>query len=136
MVKITIWYYYTYYKSNVAGGTQVFPSYQLVADIIEKEQLYKENNIYVFHGTDGDDWEESGTQAIEAIRRFLKYINRMGITVAQNSWGAAERKTIVEKYFDKSGILTEKPELIRIDSFQASQANEERIIESIKKLIS
>ena len=128
--------FYTYYKSNVAGGTQVFPSYQLVADIIEKEQLYKENNIYVFHGTDGDDWEESGTQAIEAIRRFLKYINRMGITVAQNSWGAAERKTIVEKYFDKSGILTEKPELIRIDSFQASQANEERIIESIKKLIS
>jgi len=128
--------FYTYYKSNVAGGTQVFPSYQMVADIIEKEQLYKENNIYIFHGTDGDDWEENGNQAIEAVRRFLKYVSRMGITVAQNSWGAAERKTIVEKYFDKSGLLTEKPELIRIDSFQASQANEARIIESIKKLIS
>jgi len=128
--------FYTYYKSNVAGGTQVFPSYQMVADIIEKEQLYKENNIYIFHGTDGDDWEETGQKAIEAINRFIKYISRMGITVAQNSWGAAERKTIVEKYFDKSGLLTEKPDLIRIDSFPASQANEVRIIESIKKLIS
>jgi len=128
--------FYTYYKSNVAGGTQVFPAYQMVADIIEKEQLYLENNIYIFHGTDGDDWEETGAQAIEAVRRFMKYINRMGITVAQNSWGAAERKTTVEKYFDKSGLLTEKHDLIRIDSFQASQANEGRIIESIKKLIS
>jgi len=128
--------FYTYYKSNVAGGTQVYPSYQLVADIIEKEQLYKENNIYIFHGTDGDDWEETGKQAIEAVERMLKYINRMGITVAQNSWGAAERKTTVEKYFDKSGLLTEKSDLVRMDSFLASQANEARLIESVKKLIS
>jgi len=127
--------FYTYYKSIVAGGTQVFPSYHLAADIIEKEQLYNDNNIYIFHGTDGDDWEESGKQAIEGIKRLLKYANRMGITVAQNSWGAADRKTTVEKYIDQSGLLNEQPSLLKIDSFLASKANEARLIESIKKLI-
>lgn len=127
--------FYTYYRSNVAGGTQVYPSYHLVADIIEKEQLYRENNIFIFHGTDGDDWEESGKQAIEGVHRLLKYVNRMGITVAQNSWGAADRKTTIEKYFDTSGLLADKPHLLRMDSFPAAGVTEVRLIESIKKLI-
>jgi uncharacterized sporulation protein YeaH/YhbH (DUF444 family) len=128
--------FYTYYKSNVAGGTNVYPAYELVAQIIEKEQLYRENNIYVFHGTDGDDWEENGQKSIAAVRKMLTYINRMGITVAKNSWGSDDRKTIVEKYFEESGLLKEKSNLIRLDAFKASGVSEERIIEGIKKLCS
>lgn len=128
--------FYTYYKSNVAGGTNVYPAYEMVADIIEKEQLYRDNSIYIFHGTDGDDWDEDGEKAIAAVRRFLPYISRMGITVAKNSWGSDDRETTVEKYFEKSGLLKEKHDLIRIDGFSASRSNEERIIESIKKLTS
>ena len=66
--------FYTYYKSAVAGGTSVFAAYEMVADIIEKEQLARENNIYIFHGTDGDDWEENGEKAIAAIVRMLTQI--------------------------------------------------------------
>ncbi|HNQ68767.1 MAG TPA: DUF444 family protein [Bacteroidales bacterium] len=128
--------FYTYYKSNVAGGTNVFPAYELVADIIEKEHLHHDNNIYIFHGTDGDDWDEDGEKAITAVRRFLPYISRMGITVAKNSWGSEDRETTVEKYFNNSGLLKEKHELIRMDGFAASQGTEERIIEGIKKLTS
>jgi uncharacterized protein len=127
--------FYTYYKSNVAGGTNVYPAYQMVADIIEKEQLHIDNNIYVFHGTDGDDWEETGKQAIEAVKRFIDKINRMGITVARNSWGSAERQTTIEKYLDTSGLLKENKELIRLDSFAAKEGNEARIIEGIRKLM-
>ncbi len=126
--------FYTYYKSSVAGGTNVYPAYELVADIIEKEQLYRENNIYVFHGTDGDDWEEKGVKTIDAIKRILVHINRLGITVAKNSWGSDDRKTTVEKYIDQSGLLKEKNHLIKIDSFSASNVSEERIIEGIKNL--
>lgn len=127
--------FYTYYKSNVAGGTNVYPAYQMVAEIIEKEQLHIDNNIYVFHGTDGDDWEESGKQSIEAVKSFLNKISRMGITVAMNSWGSADRKTTIEKYFDSSGLLKENKELIRLDSFAAKDGTEDRIIEGIKKLM-
>jgi len=128
--------FYTYYKSAVAGGTSVYAAYEFVADIVEKEQLGRENNIYIFHGTDGDDWEESGERSITAVRKMLPDLSRMGITVARNAWTSADSPTTVEKYFNDSGLLKEKAELIKMDTFSAEEATEGRIIEGIKKLIS
>ncbi|MGD0709981.1 MAG: DUF444 family protein [Bacteroidales bacterium] len=127
--------FYTYYKSAVAGGTSVYAAYEFVADIIEKEQLAKDNNIYIFHGTDGDDWEENGERALAAIRKMLKDISRMGITVAKNSWTSLEKPTTVENYITESNLLKEKPDLIQMDAFPAEEATEDRIIEGIKILI-
>jgi len=128
--------FYSYYKSAVAGGTSVYAAYEFVADIIEKEQLAKENNIFIFHGTDGDDWEENGERALAAVKKMLPDLSRMGITVAKNSWTSLDKPTTVENYFDESGLLKEKSDLIRMDSFTAEDAAESRIIEGIKKLIS
>jgi uncharacterized sporulation protein YeaH/YhbH (DUF444 family) len=128
--------FYTYYKSAVAGGTSVYPSYRLVNEIVEKEQLARDYNIYVFHGTDGDDWEEHGEKAIEEVNRLLVFTNRMGITIAKNSWTSAESKTVVEKYFEKSGLLEKRKDLIRLDSFPAEGATEDRLVEGIRKMVS
>jgi hypothetical protein len=43
--------------------------------------------------------------------------------------------TEVARYLDSSGLLDEKPELIRLDIMQ-EDADEPRLIEGIKKLIS
>lgn len=126
--------FYTYHNSAVAGGTNVFPAYELVNKIIEDERLMVDYNIYVFHGTDGDDWDSDGSKAIDAIKKMMAYTNRIGITIARNSWSSAI--TTVEQYFDSSKLLSEKPGLIRLDSFDSQSANENRIIEGIKKLVS
>ncbi len=125
--------FYTYYRSQVAGGTQVAPAIELINSIIETENLYKNYNIYVFYGTDGDDWESNGEKMIEATNKLLTYVNRFGITIAKNSWTTATQTTI-EKYLVKSGLLSEKPNLIKLDSFPSTDVNENRIIEGIKKL--
>ncbi len=125
--------FHTYHNSQVAGGTNVFPAYELVNKIIREEQLARDNNIYVFHGTDGDDWDEDGEKAIAAVKQMLLSANRFGITIARNSWSGANLTT-VEKYLAKSNLLKEKKMLIRMDSLQASDAGEERIIEGIRKL--
>lgn len=127
--------FYTYYKSKVAGGTRVAPAFELVNNIVDEEQLAKDYNIYVFHGTDGDDWDNEGTELIEAIRKMLMYAGRIGITVAKNAWGVKKDSTTVEKNINKSGLLIERPDLIRMDSFVADEATESRIVEGIKKLI-
>lgn len=126
--------FHTYYNSQVAGGTNVYPSYDLVNKIVQEEQLAKDYNIYVFHGTDGDDWDSNGEKAIAAIRKMLLFSNRFGITVAQNAW-AGTNKTTVEKYIEKSNLLKEKSDLIRLDSMVAENTNENRIIESIRRLM-
>lgn len=127
--------FYKYHRLQVAGGTNVAPAFKLVNEIIEKEQLHISYNIYVFYGTDGDDWDDKGTELIEEIKKLLLKSNRLGITVAKNSWTADGKTTTVEKNIQNSGLLKDKPELIKIDSFAAANASESRIIESIRKLV-
>lgn len=126
--------FYTYYNSKVAGGTQVSSAYKLVNEIVEKENLAQDNNIYVFHGTDGDDWDSKGENTIKEIYKMLEYVNRIGITVTKHPYNYSSLSE-VERYIEKSGLLSQKPDYIRLDSMH-EDADEPRLIEGIKKLIS
>ncbi|MGB3211217.1 MAG: DUF444 family protein [Desulforhopalus sp.] len=124
----------TYYNSTVAGGTQVASAYTLVNKIVEEESLEKDNNIYVFHGTDGDDWDTKGDKALPELEKMLNYASRVGITIAENGYGISGQ-TEVEKYIRKSGLLEERRDLLRMDVI-AQDTNETRLIKGIKDLIS
>ncbi len=78
--------FYTYYNSQVAGGTKVASAFKLVNEIVLKENLAQDYNIYVFHGTDGDDWDVDGKEAIPAINQMLTYTSRVGITIAEHGY--------------------------------------------------
>lgn len=123
-----------YYNSTVAGGTQVSSAYTLVNKIVEEESLARDNNIYVFHGTDGDDWDTKGDKAIPELKKILAYASRVGITIAENGYGISGQ-TEVEKYLKKSGLLTEKKDLLRLDVI-TKESTEARLISGIRELIS
>ncbi|MBT1073834.1 DUF444 family protein [Geobacter grbiciae] len=127
--------FYTYYNLRVAGGTRVAAAYKMVNDIVEQESLAKDYNIYVFHGTDGDDWDTNGEETIPELRRMLTYTNRVGITIAEHNAYGSRGATEVERYLKGSGLLDEKPEFLRMD-VMGEDADETRIIDGIKKLIS
>jgi uncharacterized sporulation protein YeaH/YhbH (DUF444 family) len=126
--------FYTYYNSKVAGGTQVSSAYRLVNEIVEKESLVRDYNIYVFHGTDGDDWDTEGKESIPQLRQMLTYASRVGITIAEHAHGQTGNSE-VEKYLKRSALLREKKDLLRMDVMQ-EDADEPRLIEGIKHLIS
>jgi uncharacterized sporulation protein YeaH/YhbH (DUF444 family) len=126
--------FYNYYNSRVAGGTQVSAAYKLVNDIVEKENLAQEYNIYVFQGTDGDDWDTTGEKTIPELKKILTYASRVGISVVSHTY-AANDKTEVQTYLENSNLLTEQSDLLRLDNF-SEEADEGRLIEGIRKLIS
>jgi uncharacterized sporulation protein YeaH/YhbH (DUF444 family) len=126
--------FYTYYNSKVAGGTQVSSAYRLINEIVDHENLVRDYNIYVFHGTDGDDWDTDGKESVPQLKQMLTYANRVGITIAEHA-SAKPNNTEVEKYVKKSKLLEEKKNLLRMDVMQ-EDANETRIIDGIKHLIS
>jgi uncharacterized sporulation protein YeaH/YhbH (DUF444 family) len=126
--------FYTYYNSKVAGGTQVFTAYEMVNRIVSEENLSADYNIYVFHGTDGDDWDTEGKKAIPALKAMVAYASRVGVTIAEHA-GDSRNNTEVERYLKKSGLLEKHPQLIRLDVIGES-SDEPRLIEGIKKLIS
>lgn len=126
--------FYTYYNSKVAGGTQVFSAYQKVNEIVEKDNLASDYNIYIFHGTDGDDWDSEGEKAIPELRKMILYASRIGVTVVRHPYNYTTPSE-VEKYLDRSGLLKEKPDFIRLDAMK-EDAEESRLIEGIKNLLS
>ena len=124
----------TYYNSTVAGGTQVASAYSLVNKIVEDESLERDNNIYVFHGTDGDDWDTQGDKALPELEKMLAYASRVGITIAENGYGISGQ-TEVERYLRKSGLLEERKDVLRLDVI-SEETNETRLIKGIRELIS
>jgi len=126
--------FHTYYNSKVAGGTKVVSAYRLVNEIVETENLARDYNIYVFHGTDGDDWDAEGKETLPELKKMLTYASRVGITIAEHA-GTTHRSTEVQKYLEKSNLLTEKPQIVRLDTIR-EDSDEPRLIEGIKKLIS
>ncbi len=123
-----------YYSYKVAGGTKVYSAFKLVNDIVEKESLARDYNIYVFHGTDGDDWDKDGRQTLAEIEKMLAYAARIGITIVEHSY-VGSKQTEVEKYIQSSGLLTSHNHLIKLD-VMAENVDDSRIIQGIKTLIS
>ncbi len=126
--------FHTYYNLRVAGGTQVASAYRLVNKIVEEETLDRDYNIYVFHGTDGDDWDTSGKETLSELEKILTYASRVGITVAENGYGVSGGSE-VEKYIKGSGLLESKKQLLRMD-VMSKESDEGRLIEGIRTLIS
>ena len=126
--------FFTYYNSRVAGGTKVASAFHLVNEIVEKENLAADYNIYVFHGTDGDDWDVDGKETVPEIKKMLNYAARVGITITEAP-SMSQNNTEVERYLKKSGYLKDYPKLIRMD-VMGTDADEPRLIDGIKKLIS
>ncbi len=126
--------FYKYYSYKVAGGTKVFTAFKMVNDIVERENLARDYNIYVFHGTDGDDWDKEGKQTIAEIEKMLNYVSRIGISIVEHTY-VGSNQTEVEKYLKSSGILTKQSNLIKLDVMDEN-ADDSRIIQGIKKLIS
>jgi uncharacterized protein len=123
---------HTYYSSSVAGGTQVSSAYKLVNHLVEKESLARDYNIYVFHGSDGDDWDAKGEESLPEIMKMLTYVSRLGISIIKHSYSSSE-PTGVESYIQGSGLLDKHPQQIRLDSM-SEEASEDRLIEGIKNL--
>ncbi len=126
--------FYTYHNSRVAGGTKVASGFKLVNEIVAKENLASDYNIYVFHGTDGDDWDSEGKEFLPELEKMMTYASRIGVTIAESGFGSAGQ-TEVEKYLKGSGLLESRRKQLRLD-VMPENAEETRVIEGIKALIS
>lgn len=122
-----------YYRLNNGGGTNISSAYKLINKIVENENLAADYNIYIFQGTDGDDFDSDGKDAIPEIEKMLTYVNRMGITIVKSGNGSGE--SYVEKYLEKSKLLESRPDLLRMTVLDETKKNQDDLIKSIKKLV-
>jgi uncharacterized sporulation protein YeaH/YhbH (DUF444 family) len=127
--------FYTYHNMNVAGGTQIRSSIELVNKIIEDENLARDYNIYIFYGGDGDDWNSDKDAFAKAFDVLLPQVNRFGVTIVRNSYASADRMTEFERFLKEKNILEKYKKQTRLDVID-EDADDKRLIEGIKKLVS
>ncbi len=122
----------TYYRLKVGGGTEIFSVFEHINKVVENEGLARDNNIYIFYGSDGDDisGDEYESKLIAGLNKSVSYCNRIGMTVVNGDY----RKTTFESAVELSGLLKSMPSLIRLDKIDQN-ASQERLIEGIRKLV-
>lgn len=124
-----------YFKLSSGGGTSIISGYKKINEIVEGESLDKDYNVYVFQGTDGDDWVKGSGQTLAELKKILGYVNRMGVTVFKHPYHIANgRKTTFEEYIEEGGILQER-DVFRMHVMSSEEVTEEMNIEAIKALV-
>ncbi|MDO8558896.1 MAG: DUF444 family protein [bacterium] len=122
-----------YFKISTGGGTYIASGYNEINNIIDGENLARDYNIYVFQGTDGEDSDSEGDDAIPEIEKILGYVNRMGVCVIKHP-GRGEKESEFEQYI-KSGDFLDKKDLFRIHIMSGKGVTDEKNIEAVKALI-
>jgi hypothetical protein len=121
-----------YFRKSAGGGTLIPSGYRKINEIVESEALARDYNIYVFQGTDGDDFDH-GREAIPEIQKILSYVNRMGVSVLKHPY-YGNKETEFEKYVKKGNFL-DKKEVFRMHVMSSQGVTEEKNVEAIKELI-
>lgn len=129
-----------YFRLAAGGGTLIPSGYKKIIEIIESEGLERDYNIFVFQGTDGEDFDD-GKLAIPLIQKILTYVNRMGVCVLKHSFWREEdeedeedRETQFEQYVKRGNFLTQR-ELFRMHTMSYLDVTEQTQAEAIGALV-
>ena len=121
-----------YFSLMAGGGTSIPSVYKEITKTVEGEGLARDYNIFVFEGTDGDDFDD-GREAIPEIEKILGYVNRMGVSVLKHPH-YGDRATPFEEYVEEGGFL-ERRDLFRVHVMSSEGVTDDKNIEAIKSLI-
>lgn len=121
----------SYFRESAGGGTFIPSAYKKVNEIVEGEGLERDYNIYVFQGTDGEDYDD-GKAAIPEIEKILGYVNRMGVCVLKSQY---QNRTTFEEYIMAAGFQ-ERKDIFRMHVMPNAKVSEEDQIKALKALIS
>ena len=87
----------TFFKLGESGGTRVSSAYQLALDTIQRRYDPELWNIYPFHFSDGDNWEDDNERSIELVKKLISICNIFGYGEIHRG-GYAPLSTLMSTY--------------------------------------
>ena len=122
-----------YFRKKSEGGTLISSGYKKVNEIVESEGLARDYNVYVFYGTDGDNFETDYKDMFRELDKILGYVNRFGVSVLRNPYYVSTERNF--ELLVKKANLPERKELFRMHSMSSGSVTDEQNIEAVKALI-
>lgn len=108
----------TFYKTRESGGTRISSAYRVADELIRREFVPAEWNIYFFQFSDGDNWGEDNRESLEILRESLlpvcnlfcygqvesPYGSGEYIRSLESEFGVDNERLILSEIADKDGI--------------------------------
>jgi sporulation protein YhbH len=88
-----------FYHLRESGGTAVSSAYRLASAVVEKEYPSDEWNVYAFHFTDGDNWNDDNQRACETVAQLLPRVNLFGYGEVR-TYGSGQFINTLNRYFE------------------------------------
>jgi len=108
----------TFYHTREGGGTKISSAYKVMNSLINERYPPSEWNIYCFHFSDGDNWEEDNHACTALLEEeMLPKINQFSYGQVTSYWGSGqflgeiksafddEEKVVASEIGDKDDIL-------------------------------
>ena len=90
---------HTFYNLRESGGTAISSAYLLADQMIDQDYPLDAWNIYAFHFSDGDNWNDDVERACEAVQNMLLKLNLFGYGQVQ-SYGSGKFIKSLRGYFE------------------------------------
>jgi uncharacterized protein len=112
-----------FFHKGESGGTFISSGYAKALEIIEQRYNPTIWNIYAFHCSDGDNWSEDNTKAVDLAQELCRICNLFGYgNVGVPQWGSS-----IKGAFEKN---------VKADNFvMASMVRKEDIWPAFKKIL-
>lgn len=113
-----------FFHKGESGGTYISSGYEKALEIIEKRYSPDVWNIYAFHCSDGDNWQEDNPKAIKLAQDLCQVCNLFGYGEVKSG------------YMYSSSIRGELESKIKNSNFSSALiSKKEDIIPALKKLL-
>ena len=89
---------HTFYHLRESGGTAISSAYLLANQLIDQEHPLDAWNIYAFHFSDGDNWNDDIERACQAVKQMLPKLNMFGYGQVR-SYGSGQFIKVLRDYF-------------------------------------
>ncbi len=90
---------HTFYHLRESGGTAISSAYLLADQVIDQDYPLENWNIYAFHFSDGDNWNDDVERACHALRQMLPKVNLFGYGQVR-SYGSGQFINPLHAYFE------------------------------------
>jgi len=99
---------HTFYHTRESGGTKISSAYRVLDSIIDERFSPNDWNIYVFHFSDGDNWDDDNHQCAELLSQtLLPKVNQFCYGQVASYWGSGKfLSELYDKFEDSDKVVT------------------------------
>jgi sporulation protein YhbH len=93
---------HTFYHTRESGGTKISSAYDLANRIIDTRYKPSDWNLYAFHFSDGDNWNDDVPKCLELLsQQLLPKLNLFGYGQVESPYGSGEFLDHVSELIDE-----------------------------------